>query len=154
MARSPAASRTAPNKGGPRLISPLHKASRQVQLHLEPACQRHGVSFQEAHLIAFVSRYPARVSVLHRVFDLRKSTLTSLLDRLEALGLLRRKPDSADGRSLIVEATARGQRVAAAIGPAIGAFEASVMGAVSERDLSGFHAVLQAIGVVTGVEVR
>ncbi len=123
-------------------------------MFLEPVCQEHGVSFQEAHLIAFVSRYPSRVSVLHRVFDLRKSTLTSLLDRLEHLGLVRRSRDPEDRRGLQVRATPRGVRVAEAIGPAIGRFETSVLNAVSETDLSGFLNVLGAIERVTGVKVR
>ncbi len=136
------------------MISPLHKASRQVQLHLEPACLQHGVSFGEAHLIAFVVSYPSRVSALGLVFDLRKSTLTSRLDRLEGLGLLRRAPDPDDGRSFLVSATPAGQRLAQAIGPSIKHFESAVSGSVSRRDVEGFLSVLQAIGRVSGIEVR
>lgn len=136
------------------MISPLHKASRQVQIHLEPACLEHGVSFDEAHLIAFVARYPSRVSVLSRVFDLRKSTLTSRLDRLEGLALVRRETDPADGRSFLVRATQAGERLAQAIGPSIARFEGAVSRSVSRRDLEGFMSVLQAIGRVSGVDVR
>jgi DNA-binding MarR family transcriptional regulator len=140
--------------GAASLISPLHKASRQVQLHLEPACLEHGVSFAEAHLVAFVVRYPSRVSLLSRVFDMRKSTLTSRLDRLEGLGLVRRATDPVDGRSFVVSATARGERLAQAIGPSIARFESAVRESVSRRDIEGFLSVLQAIGRISGVEVR
>jgi DNA-binding MarR family transcriptional regulator len=68
---------------------------------------------------------PARLSVLSiLVFGGRRSvgalaaaqtvrspTMTALVDGLEAEGLVRRLPHRDDGRSVVVEATARGRRI-------------------------------------------
>jgi len=136
------------------ILSPLHKASRQVELHLEPACQEFGVTFREAHILAFLSSYPSKVTVLHRVFDLKKSTLTGILDRLEKLKLIERRLDPDDRRSFLVSVTDEGRRVAERIGPAVFGFEQSVLNAVSEEDYLAFQRVLKAIGEVTRVQVR
>ncbi len=143
-----------PSSGRLVVISPLHKAARQVELFLGPACEQFGVSFAEMHLIAFVASYPSRVSVIHRVFGLPKSTLTSVLDRLEGLGFVRRTVDPEDRRSFIVAATANGKRVAESARPHVAGFEANVLAAVSARDYEGFRKTLDAIGRVSGVEVR
>jgi DNA-binding MarR family transcriptional regulator len=43
--------------------------------------------------------------------QVRSPTMTALLDGLEADGLVRRRPDPNDGRSVVVEATTRGRRL-------------------------------------------
>ena len=75
-----------------RLLSPIHKATRQIHLHLEPEFRRLGVSTVEGHLLSYLLGYgPCPITELNRVFGFKRSTATSILDRLETRGLVMRK---------------------------------------------------------------
>jgi DNA-binding MarR family transcriptional regulator len=54
-------------------------------------------------------------------------TTSDQLDRLEAAGEARRIPNPADGRSRLIEVTARGQRRLRATGPQIRALERAIV---------------------------
>ena len=58
---------------------------------------------------------PSTINAVHRAFLHRRSTLTSVLDRLESKGLVRRGTAPNDRRSVRLELTPRGARAAAAI---------------------------------------
>jgi DNA-binding MarR family transcriptional regulator len=133
-----------------RLLSPIHKASRQVARHLESTCSTLDVLPPEGHLLTYLASYaPASVGELVRVFGFKGSTLTSMLDRLQERRLITRRDNPADRRSLLIDITAAGERVAASLRKQIEALEEDVLGRVSQRDLAGFRAVLDALGAVT-----
>ncbi len=135
------------------LLSPLHKASRQITVYLESG--RLELSSAEGHLLSYVAPYgPCPISELVRVFGYTPSTLTSMLDRLEGARLVRRTPNARDRRSFLIEATPEGQRKAAAIGERLERLEADVASRVSARDIAGFRAVMAAVGEVTQVVLR
>ncbi len=68
-------------------LSPLHKASRQLSVYLESQTRDLGVSPSEGHVLTYLRRYaPAPIGELVRVFGIKQSTFTSLLDRLERAG--------------------------------------------------------------------
>lgn len=137
-------------------LSPLHKASRQIGEYL--AAGRAGgpaLSNSESHLLTYLRSYaPAPVGELVRVFGMKQSTLTSLLDRLEEAGYLRRELNPDDRRSFLIHVTAEGRKVADQATRALLAFEEKVRARVNARDLQGFRAVMAAIGTVTEVRLR
>lgn len=137
-----------------RFLPPIHRASRQVQLYLEPHLLGDGLSFNEAHVLSFVCNYPSPIRELFRVFGLKLSTLTSMLDRLEERGLIERHAHPDDRRSFIVRPTPEAHEVVRRISPKVRVFERAVRARVTERDLEGFDRVLQAIAEVTQVRVR
>ena len=93
-------------------LSPLHKASRQITMYLETRTQELGVSPLEGHVLTYLRKYaPAPVGELVRVFGLKQSTFTSLLDRLERSGLVRRERNPDDRRSLLVHITVQGREL-------------------------------------------
>ncbi|GHG09009.1 MULTISPECIES: MarR family winged helix-turn-helix transcriptional regulator [Streptomyces] len=57
----------------------------------------------------------ARQSELIRFLGLDPSTVTKMLQRLEQCGWVRRRPDPADRRAVLVEATERGQALRAGV---------------------------------------
>src|SRR5262245_56264028 len=58
---------------------------------------------------------------LARAFGMRSSSVTSLADRLEAKGLIARRPHPTDRRTVLLHASRRGERaVARALGPLLG----------------------------------
>jgi DNA-binding MarR family transcriptional regulator len=136
-------------------LSPLHKASRQLTMHLEARTRALGVSPTEGHLLTYLGRYaPAPVGELVRVFGTKQSTLTSILDRLEGAELLRRLPNPDDRRSVLLRLTPKGRTLAGRLNRELVALEREIGARVSERDRAGFSAVMAAVGAVTGVKVR
>jgi DNA-binding MarR family transcriptional regulator len=141
----------------PRLsiLSPLHRAMRQVALSLEARFEGLPAQGDEGHLLSFLASYsPTSCGELSRVFGLKPSTLTSMLDRLVARGLVTRDVDPEDRRSVLVTPTAAARRVAREIDRGARAFERGVRRRVSEDDLRGFQRVLDAIAAESGVVVR
>ncbi|HET7497207.1 MAG TPA: MarR family transcriptional regulator [Candidatus Eisenbacteria bacterium] len=132
-------------------LSPIHKATRQIAAHLEGPCAAAGVNTREAHLLSYLRSYePCAVGDLLRVFGQRPSTMTSLLDRLDAQGLVQRVPGTEDRRRVILRLTRKGRGTADRIRECLAAFEARVRAHADPRDIQGFRAVMEAIAVATG----
>jgi DNA-binding MarR family transcriptional regulator len=138
-----------------RFLSPIHRASRQIRLYLEPQTTRIGVSPTEGHLITYLRSYgPCPIGELHRVFGYRRSTLTSICDRLENAQLLKRSLDPEDRRSFLVGLTGRGERLSRKIQTDLEELESKVRQRIAQRDLEGFEKVMAAIAQVTQIELR
>ena len=138
-----------------RFISPMHKAFRQLGIHLEERMAGLGIQPGEGHLLAFLLTYePSPISELIRVFGLKKSTLTGRLDRLVDKGLIRRDVNPEDRRSFLVGLTAKGRKLARRVNRITEALEAEIDTRIGRGDLKGFEQILRAIGEVTAVEVR
>ncbi|UCG76043.1 MAG: MarR family transcriptional regulator [Gemmatimonadota bacterium] len=138
-----------------RILSPIHKATRQIGLHLADKTTELGVSTDEAHLLSYLESYgPAPIYELQRVLGHRPSTLTGLLDRLEGRELVLRERNPEDGRSYLVSLTLSGSRLAHRVTRLVAQFEAAVLEGVDERALDGFRRVMEAIGGVTRIQVR
>src|SRR5678816_4921931 len=103
-----------------RYLSPIHKAARQIGLFLEPRCAELGVSTAEGHLLSYLRSYaPCPIAEIVRVFGIRPSTMTSVLERLDERGLLTREPDPEDRRSVRINLTSEGKVVADRINRAV-----------------------------------
>ena len=96
-----------------QFLSPIHKASRQISIYLERATIELGVSAGEGHLLSYLRTYaPCPLSELERVFGHKRSTLTSMLDRLSDRALLTRHVNPDDRRSFTLELTPEGRKLA------------------------------------------
>lgn len=138
-----------------QFLSPIHKASRQITIYLERATVELGVSPSEGHLLSYLRSYaPCPVSELERVFGHKRSTLTSMLDRLAERDLLTRQINSSDRRSFTIELTPDGRKLAGKLRKVLEAFEQDVKEQVNDKQMAGFRAVMQAIADVTNVKVR
>ena len=138
-----------------QFLSPLHKATRQLSLHIENLLADLGASPQEGHLLTYLNKYaPAPVGELVRVFGFKQSTLTSILDRLERTGLVQRSINPEDRRSFLVHITDAGRVVAEQSNRRLEAMEGEILALVSARDVKGFEAVMRAMGEVARVQLR
>jgi MarR family transcriptional regulator, organic hydroperoxide resistance regulator len=138
-----------------RYLSPIHKAARQIGLFLEPRCAELGVSTAEGHLLSYLRSYaPCPIGEIVRVFGIRPSTMTSILERMEERGLLIREPDPEDRRSVRVTLTREGKSVAERINRAVRDLEERIGTRVGRRELAGFRSVMGAVEEATGVQVR
>jgi DNA-binding MarR family transcriptional regulator len=136
-------------------LSPLHKASRQITTYLEDRTRELGVSPLEGHVLTYLRKYaPAPVGELVRVFGLKQSTFTSLLDRLERGGLVRREPNPADRRSFLIHLTEQGRGLTARLNRLLEKLEDEIRARLGRAEANGFHAVMAAVEDVTQVQVR
>ena len=71
-----------------------------------------GMSFGRTRAIRRIARQPMSMSELAAKLRIERPNATVLVDDLEARGLVRRRPHPTDRRAKIVEATAKGARVA------------------------------------------
>jgi MarR family transcriptional regulator, organic hydroperoxide resistance regulator len=136
-------------------LSPLHKASRQISVYLESDDQGSGLSSIEGHVLTYLRSYaPAAIGELVRVFGIKQSTFTSLLDRLEQAGLVRRELNPGDRRSFLIHVTDAGRALAERTNERLATLEADIRARVSPRDVEGFHAVMRAVEEITRVTLR
>ena len=138
-----------------RIVSPVHKATRQIQEYMMTASRALGVEPHEGHLLSYTTLYgPCPPSELTRVFGHKPSTLTGMLDRLEDDGLLVREPNRDDRRSFLIRVTARGSEVATELRERLEDLESRVVERVAKRDMEGFDAVMHALADITQVRLR
>lgn len=127
-----------------RLVPPVHRATHRIGLLIQATGL--GVSQGEAHVLAHLAEGgPCTIAALHEAFAHRRSTLTSILDRLESRRLLRREMHAQDRRSFLVRPTARGRALAGRVHEALQKVEAEVERRVSTAELAGFDAVAAAL---------
>jgi DNA-binding MarR family transcriptional regulator len=136
-------------------LSPLHKASRQLSVYLETRIGEQGLSPSEGHVLSYLRGYgPAPVGELVRVFGIKQSTLTSMLDRLEQAGLVRRELNPDDRRSFLVHLSDDGAALTKRTNRILEKLEDEIRGRVSARDVKGFQAVMEAVEAITQVQLR
>ncbi len=136
-------------------LSPLHKATRQVSLWFGEQMADMDLSPQEGHVLSYLNAYaPCPISELVRVFGLKQSTLTSLLDRLEERNLITRAVNPEDRRSFLIDVTRGGRTVAQKLNRLTERLEQGLRRRVNTKDIEGFRMVMKAIGEFTQVEIR
>src|SRR5262249_14745216 len=130
-----------------RLIPSVHRATHRVGLYLA-AGPSTGLSQGESHILALLAeRAPDGMTVgaLHEGLAHKRSTLTSIPDRLAARGLITREVGASDRRTFIVTLTTRGRRTAREVLHRLDDLERTVAKHVSRADLAGFANVVAAI---------
>jgi len=128
-----------------RLIPPLHRATHRIGLYLA-ALQAEPLSQGESHILALLAASsPLTVGQLHQGLAHKRSTLTSILNRLVARGFVTRDVGTSDRRTFVVALTAKGGRAARAVFQQLADLERAVAARVSDSDLDGFGRVVAAI---------
>lgn len=137
------------------ISSPIHKANRQLAVFFENLLDFLPVQGPDCHVLAYVAAYgPVRVGELKKVFGMKPSTLTGMLDRLECGDWILRYQNPADRRSLLVNTTPAGRTLGQQIHRMAEEFERDLLGDVTPSDLAAFHRVLDAVARATGVELH
>lgn len=104
----------------PVIVPTLERATHTVALWIERSFRDLRLTQAEAHVLAYLAQHaPCSINDLHRSFGHKRSTLTSLLDRLEARGWIRRGAHPTSRRLVLVHLTdagrGPGERVLAAL---------------------------------------
>jgi DNA-binding MarR family transcriptional regulator len=128
-----------------RLVPPIHRATHRIGLYLADL-REHGLSQGEAHILAHLATSaPATIADLHAGLAHKRSTLTSILDRLADRGLITREVGVADRRTFVIDTTAKGRTVAAQVHQHLSALEDAVGRRVTKDDVRRFLKVLAAV---------
>jgi DNA-binding MarR family transcriptional regulator len=128
-----------------RLVPPIHRATHRIGLYLA-GLKDEALSQGEAHILALLATSgPATIADLHRGLAHKRSTLTSILDRLAARGFVTSAVGSADRRTFVVTPTAMGRRVATRVHRHLTDLERAAATRVSSDDIRGFMKVLAAV---------
>ena len=107
-----ASSRQAPGAATRAVADRLHSAAIHLLRRLRVEDKAMGLTAPRASVLSvLVFRGPVTMSALAEAEQVRRPTITRLIDGLERRGLVRRASHAADGRVQLVEATAAGKRL-------------------------------------------
>jgi MarR family transcriptional regulator, organic hydroperoxide resistance regulator len=119
------------------LIAEWQCATHLLLSAIEDELSDLGLSAAETNALACFAGAPARpVRELVAATGQRPSTLTGVLDRLERRGLVARRPNPADRRSVLVELTPAGNAAAERVAAAFAHVEARLPAADARRLIS------------------
>ena len=100
----------------------------------------------EGHILALLATSaPATIAELHRSLAHKRSTLTSILDRLAARGFITREVGAKDRRTFVITPTAKGLQVARRVHRHLTGLEEAVGRRVTADDVKGFMKVVSAV---------
>lgn len=126
-------------------VHPIQRATHRIGLYLGKLRESE-LTQGEAHILALLAHSsPASVADLHRGLGHKRSTLTSILDRLANRGLITRKVRENDRRSFVIALTAKGRRLAQRVRRHLAALERAVGRRVNVTDIKGFNKVVVAL---------
>ena len=129
-----------------RLIPHIHRATHRIGMHIAELDDP-SVNQAEAHVLAHLaSAGEATIGQVHRAFGHRRSTLTSILDRLEQRKLIARTSDARDRRTFVVSLTRNGRAAARRVVNHLAAFEKRAVQNVAASDVRTFLRVLERFG--------
>jgi DNA-binding MarR family transcriptional regulator len=105
-----------------------------------------GITGRELAVLSVVAQGepPSQLEAAGRL-GIDRSTMVTLLDELEAKGLVERRPHRADRRRNIVQLTATGRRTFTAASRATDEVERTFLAALPESDREPFRAMLRAL---------
>jgi DNA-binding MarR family transcriptional regulator len=105
-----------------------------------------GISFGRSRAVRRLARRPMSMSELAAVLEIDPPNATVLVDDLEALGLVRRRPHPTDRRAKLVEATRKGKDLARRADAILGT-PPHALSALSTDDLQTLRRILESIAV-------
>lgn len=128
----------------PAIIASIKRSTHLIASYLEREVP--GLGQADAHVLAVLADAGScTVAELHRDFGHKRSTLTSILDRLETRGLVTREIERTDRRSFRIRLTPRGAQTARRVARAFRKVDVRVGRATSEAALRGFWATLEGL---------
>ena len=128
-----------------RIVPAIHRATHAIALMLEQSTDL-GVTQAEAHVLSYLAgRREATIGEIHGAFGHKRSTLTSVLDRLEARDLITREVNVQDRRSFVVSLTRQGSSLASTVLAQLERLEAEVFKHFARSELEAFDDVVATV---------
>ena len=125
-----------------RLIPEIHRATHRIGMYLDSL----GITQGEGHILSHLAvSGEAAIAELHRALAHRRSTLTSILDRLADRQFIARESDPNDRRSFIVRLSKKGKIVAGEVHRKLAHIEESALKGIGAQQYQSAVKVLQAL---------
>jgi DNA-binding MarR family transcriptional regulator len=125
-----------------RLIPEVHRATHRIGIYLDSL----GITQGEGHILSHLAAAgDSTIAELHRALAHRRSTLTSILDRLAERQFITRESDPIDRRSFIIRLSRKGRSAAAQVHREMARIEESALKGVSGNQFRSILRVLQAL---------
>ncbi len=135
-------------------MPPIHRATHRIGLYLADL-RDEGLSQGEAHILALLATSaPATIAELHRGLAHKRSTLTSILDRLAARGFITREVSAEDRRTFVITPTAKGRQAARRVHRHLTDLEQAIARRVTSDDVKGFMKVVSAVEAEAHLRTR
>jgi DNA-binding MarR family transcriptional regulator len=126
-------------------VPPIHRATHRIGLYLADL-RNDGLSQGEAHILALLATLgPATIADLHRGLAHKRSTLTSILDRLADRHFITRDVGADDRRTFVITPTASGRRAAMRVHQHLADLEQAVARRITSADVRSFRKVMAAV---------
>ena len=140
----------AADAGRPDLTWLLHRAAQNMRGALDEVARAHGLTgARDWMVLTALSTGPRQTQLaIAHALGLDKTTMTSLLDRMEGRGLLTRCTDSHDRRARIAVLTDEGRRVQAEVTQARDRVEASLLATFSPEEQDRLRELLARLAEV------
>jgi DNA-binding MarR family transcriptional regulator len=133
-----------PRKPELLLIPDVERATHAIGLYI--ASHDLGLVQAEANVLAYLAAHGSTpLSELHQSFGHRRSTLTSVVDRLERRELVRRSTHPDDARALVITPTNEGLGFGRRIAQLLRTVEQAVLDRCTPSDVRGFHRVIETL---------
>jgi DNA-binding MarR family transcriptional regulator len=128
-----------------RAVTSIMRAQQILIAELDAMLRRYGITFSryEALVLLMYSRAGALpLSKIGERLQVHATSVTNVIDRLEAAGLVRREPNPQDGRGTLAVITDDGRAVATKATADLNAAQFG-MSALNERELAAVYALLR-----------
>jgi DNA-binding MarR family transcriptional regulator len=122
--------------------------ARLAELGFDDVRARHGA------VLAYLDPEGTRPGELARTSGRRKQTIGAILDDLERLGYVERRPDPEDRRASLIVPTERGRRFITASDAIVGEIERGHAAVLGEEAYVRLKAELRALGPTSGPRPR
>jgi len=124
----------------------LHQLARDVTTVLDRRLAPFGITTQQATLLHNAASGGASPSQLMDAVGADTAGMTKLLDRLEAKGLIERRPNPNDRRSVVIEPTERGLALVPALSPLFGEVARQLFTGFSDEEVANLTSSLHRMG--------
>jgi DNA-binding MarR family transcriptional regulator len=125
-----------------RLIPEVHRATHRIGIFLDSL----GITQGEGHILSHLAASgDTSIAALHRALAHRRSTLTSILDRLAERQYISRESDPKDRRSFIVRLSKKGKTIAVQVHRELARIEESALKGVNGHQFRSVVKVLESL---------
>jgi MarR family transcriptional regulator, organic hydroperoxide resistance regulator len=132
------------------LLYLLARASAGASAEFHAVVKRRGLAVVEWRVLGALEGGRRTVGELAAMTLVQQPTLTKIVDRMAAEGLVARRPDAHDGRRVYVEATAKGAALAADLIRLARRHEAEVLKGYSRDEAAALKRALRTLILRTG----
>jgi DNA-binding MarR family transcriptional regulator len=124
----------------------LHQLARDVTTKLDRRLAPLGVTTQQAVLLHNAASGGASPSQLMEAVGTDTAGMSKLLDRLEAKGLIERRPNPGDRRSVVIEPTERGLALVPELSPVFSKVARQLFNGFSDDEVANLTSSLRRMG--------